>query len=130
MWAGFGGVEIDGANRYLIDQFLKDQINDRTDKYGGSLENRCRIALEIVKAVVNEIGADRVGIKLSPFANAYDRSTFYVPDPVVGYAATRFLILVIKSRFLDKQGTSVYCIWIQFTLKKCIRLFYVHPLVF
>ncbi|KAL1831442.1 hypothetical protein ACET3Z_001093 [Daucus carota] len=69
MEAGFDGVEIHGAHGYLIDQFLKDQVNDRTDKYGGSLENRCRFALEIVEAVSEEIGADRVGIRLSPFAN-------------------------------------------------------------
>ncbi|KAL6184405.1 hypothetical protein ACLB2K_045806 [Fragaria x ananassa] len=67
--AGFDGVEIHGANGYLIDQFLKDQVNDRTDQYGGSLENRCRFALEIIEAVVNEIGADKVGIRLSPFAD-------------------------------------------------------------
>ncbi|KDP45639.1 hypothetical protein JCGZ_17246 [Jatropha curcas] len=67
--AGFDGVEIHGAHGYLIDQFLKDQVNDRTDQYGGSLENRCRFALEIVEAVSNEIGADKVGIRLSPFAN-------------------------------------------------------------
>ncbi|XP_010930422.2 putative 12-oxophytodienoate reductase 11 [Elaeis guineensis] len=65
--AGFDGVEIHGAHGYLIDQFLKDQINDRTDQYGGSMENRCRFALEIVQAVVDEIGADRVGIRLSPY---------------------------------------------------------------
>ncbi|KAM7519299.1 hypothetical protein LguiB_018261 [Lonicera macranthoides] len=69
MEAGFDGVEIHGAHGYLIDQFMKDQVNDRTDKYGGSLENRCRFALEIVEAVSNEIGPDRVGIRLSPFAN-------------------------------------------------------------
>ncbi|XP_047333815.1 12-oxophytodienoate reductase 2-like [Impatiens glandulifera] len=67
--AGFDGIEIHGAHGYLIDQFLKDQINDRTDAYGGSLENRCRFALEVVEAIVNEIGADRVGIRLSPFAS-------------------------------------------------------------
>ncbi|XP_024045616.1 putative 12-oxophytodienoate reductase 11 [Citrus clementina] len=67
--AGFDGVELHGAHGYLIDQFLKDQVNDRTDQYGGSLENRCRFALEIVEAVSNEIGADRVGIRLSLFAN-------------------------------------------------------------
>ncbi|KAJ8758576.1 hypothetical protein K2173_000297 [Erythroxylum novogranatense] len=67
--AGFDGVEIHGAHGFLIDQFLKDQINDRTDQYGGSLENRCRFALEVVEAVVDEIGADKVGIRLSPFAN-------------------------------------------------------------
>ncbi|XP_073004065.1 putative 12-oxophytodienoate reductase 11 [Typha latifolia] len=67
--AGFDGVEIHGAHGYLIDQFLKDQVNDRTDKYGGSLENRCRFALEIVEAVVDEVGADKVGLRLSPYAN-------------------------------------------------------------
>jgi len=67
--AGFDGVEIHGAHGYLIDQFLKDQVNDRTDKYGGSLENRCRFALEIVEAVVGEIGPEKVGIRLSPFGN-------------------------------------------------------------
>ncbi|KAI4324213.1 hypothetical protein L6164_023767 [Bauhinia variegata] len=70
--AGFDGVEIHGAHGYLVDQFLKDQVNDRTDKYGGSLENRCRFALEIVEAVANEIGAERVGIRFSPFANYAD----------------------------------------------------------
>lgn len=69
MEAGFDGIEIHGAHGYLVDQFLKDQINDRTDKYGGSLENRCRFALEIVEAIVNEIGSDKIGIRLSPFAD-------------------------------------------------------------
>ncbi|XP_048227344.1 12-oxophytodienoate reductase 2 [Ricinus communis] len=69
MEAGFDGVEIHGAHGYLIDQFMKDQVNDRTDQYGGSLENRCRFALEVVEAVVKEIGADKVGIRLSPYAN-------------------------------------------------------------
>ncbi|KAJ0734376.1 putative 12-oxophytodienoate reductase [Helianthus annuus] len=67
--AGFDGVEIHGANGYIIDQFLKDQVNDRTDQYGGTLENRCRLALEIVEAIANEIGGDKVGIRLSTFAD-------------------------------------------------------------
>ncbi|KAK4848951.1 hypothetical protein QYF36_019125 [Acer negundo] len=67
--AGFDGVEIHGAHGYLIDQFLKDQVNDRTDHYGGSLENRCRFPLEIVEAVATEIGAHRLGIRLSPFSD-------------------------------------------------------------
>lgn len=69
MVTGFDGVEIHGAHGYLVDQFLKDQVNDRTDKYGGTLENRCRFPLEVVEAVVDEIGADKVGIRLSPFAD-------------------------------------------------------------
>ncbi|CAA0827765.1 12-oxophytodienoate reductase 2 [Striga hermonthica] len=67
--AGFDGVEIHGAHGYLIDQFFKDQVNDRTDQYGGSLENRCRFALEIAEAVSDEIGPEQVGIRLSPFTN-------------------------------------------------------------
>lgn len=66
--AGFDGVEIHGANGYLIEQFMKDKVNDRTDEYGGSLENRCRFAFEVVEAVVNEIGANRVGLRLSPYS--------------------------------------------------------------
>ena len=64
--AGFDGVEIHGANGYLIDQFLKDGANQRTDEYGGSVENRCRFALEVVKAVTDAIGADKVGLRISP----------------------------------------------------------------
>ncbi|MCL7028580.1 hypothetical protein MKW94_008665 [Papaver nudicaule] len=67
--AGFDGVEIHGANGYLIEQFMKDQVNDRTDEYGGTLEKRCRFALDIVKAVAEEIGADKVGIRISPFSD-------------------------------------------------------------
>ncbi|KAJ0746779.1 putative 12-oxophytodienoate reductase [Helianthus annuus] len=67
--AGFDGVEIHGAYGYLMDQFLKAKTNNRTDQYGGSLENRCRLALEIVDAIVKEIGADKVGIRLSPFSD-------------------------------------------------------------
>jgi len=64
--AGFDGVEIHGANGYLLDQFLQDGSNQRTDEYGGSLENRSRFVLEVVQAVVDELGADRVGIRFSP----------------------------------------------------------------
>lgn len=72
--AGFDGVEIHGAHGYLLDQFMKDNINNRTDQYGGTLENRCRFPLEVVDAVVNEIGAERVGIRLSPFAQFLESS--------------------------------------------------------
>ncbi|KAF5196687.1 12-oxophytodienoate reductase [Thalictrum thalictroides] len=72
--AGFDGVEIHGAHGYLLDQFMKDSVNDRKDKYGGTLENRCRFPLEVVEAVVDEIGADRVGIRLSPFSTHKEAS--------------------------------------------------------
>jgi len=64
--AGFDGVEIHGANGYLIDQFLRDGTNKRTDRYGGSVANRVRFLIEVTEAVVGAWGADRVGIRLSP----------------------------------------------------------------
>ena len=64
--AGFDGIELHGANGDLVDQFLKDCTNQRTDRYGGSIENRCNFALEAIDALVSVFGADRVGIKLSP----------------------------------------------------------------
>ncbi|KAF6138962.1 hypothetical protein GIB67_023086 [Kingdonia uniflora] len=67
--AGFDGVEIHKANGYLIEQFMKDRVNDRTDNYGGSLENRCRFGLEILEAVVNEVGADKSRNQNSPFTD-------------------------------------------------------------
>jgi 12-oxophytodienoic acid reductase len=70
--AGFDGVEIHGAHGYLVEQFLKDSANDRDDDYGGTLENRCRFALEVVAAVAKEIGGHRVGVRLSPFADYMD----------------------------------------------------------
>ncbi|KAL3691234.1 hypothetical protein R1sor_004885 [Riccia sorocarpa] len=77
--AGFDGIELHGAHGYLLDQFMKDGANDRTDQYGGSLENRCRFPLEIVDAVVAAVGRERVGIRLSPFA---DYGEAYDSDPV------------------------------------------------
>jgi len=65
--AGFDGVEIHGANGYLIDQFLRSNSNTRTDKYGGSKENRIRLLREITEAVISAIGKDKVGVRLSPF---------------------------------------------------------------
>ena len=64
--AGFDGVEIHGANGYLIDQFLRSGTNQRADEYGGSVENRCRFLLEVTRAVTEEWGEQRVGVRLSP----------------------------------------------------------------
>ena len=72
--AGFDGVEIHGANGYLLDQFAKDGTNKRTDSYGGSIENRARLMLEVASAVAGEIGADRTGIRISPVTPANDVS--------------------------------------------------------
>ncbi|XP_061347239.1 putative 12-oxophytodienoate reductase 11 [Gastrolobium bilobum] len=97
MEAGFDGVEIHGAHGFLIDQFMKDKVNDRTDKYGGSLENRCRFAEEVVEAVVQEIGSERVGIRLSPFSD-YNECVDSNPEALGIYMAES----------LNKYGV-VYC---------------------
>ncbi len=76
--AGFDGVEIHAANGYLLDQFLKSGSNQRRDDYGGSIENRCRLLLEVVRAVTQAIGAERTGIRLSPVTPANDA---FDPDP-------------------------------------------------
>jgi len=70
--AGFDGVEIHGANGYLLDQFARDGANKRTDAYGGSIENRARLMLEVSKAVTDVIGSDRTGIRISPVTPAND----------------------------------------------------------
>jgi len=70
--AGFDGVEIHGANGYLIDQFLQDSTNRRTDEYGGSIENRARFMMEVTDAVVSVWGADRVGMHIAPRCDSHD----------------------------------------------------------
>ncbi len=82
--AGFDGVEIHGANGYLLDQFAKDGANKRTDAYGGSIENRARLMIEVAKAVSAEVGHDRTGIRISPVTPANDISDSN-PQPLFDY---------------------------------------------
>ena len=82
--AGFDGVEIHGANGYLIDQFLRDGSNQRTDKYGGCLENRSRFLWQVTEAVVSVWGADRVGVRLAPSGTFNDMSDS-VPEDLFVY---------------------------------------------
>jgi 2,4-dienoyl-CoA reductase-like NADH-dependent reductase (Old Yellow Enzyme family) len=85
--AGFDGVEVHGANGYLLDQFLQDSSNKRNDAYGGMIENRARLMLEAVDAAIEVWGADRVGLHLSPRG---DKSSMGDSDPLAtfGYVAT------------------------------------------
>ncbi|MFM5585481.1 alkene reductase [Aeromonas rivipollensis] len=92
MAAGFDGVEIHGANGYLLEQFLKDGANLRTDGYGGSIENRARLLLEVTAAVVKEIGADRTGVRISPVSPANGISCSD-PQPQYDYLVERLSAL-------------------------------------
>jgi len=84
--AGFDGVEVHGANGYLIDQFLRDSINDRADVYGGSIENRCRLLLEVMTAVAGEIGGGRSGLRLSPVTPVNDAGQDSHPQALFNHA--------------------------------------------
>ena len=92
--AGFDGVEIHGANGYLLEQFIKDGANQRTDAYGGSVENRARLLLEVVAAVVKEIGADCTGVRISPVSPANGISCSD-PQPQYDYIAAQLNALGI-----------------------------------
>ncbi|MGH1351156.1 MAG: alkene reductase [Methyloligellaceae bacterium] len=85
--AGFDGVEIHGAHGYLVDSFLRDGSNKRDDQYGGSIENRSRFLLEVMNAVVAEIGADRAGIRISPVSPVNDSSESD-PQPLFEYVVS------------------------------------------
>jgi N-ethylmaleimide reductase len=97
--AGFDGVEIHGANGYLLEQFVKSGSNHRTDAYGGSLENRLRFPLEVTDAVVSVWGSDRVGYRVSPYFNGYAISD---ANPVETYTA------LVKE--LDKRKLVYLCV--------------------
>ena len=84
--AGFDGVEVHGANGYLIDQFLRDSVNDRTDRYGGAIENRVRLLLEVMQAVAGAIGGGRTGLRLSPVTPSNDAGQDSDPQALFEHA--------------------------------------------
>ncbi|EJU01874.1 FMN-linked oxidoreductase [Dacryopinax primogenitus] len=93
--AGFDFVEIHGANGYFIDQFTQDVSNNRTDEYGGSIENRCRFALEVAKAVTDVVGQQRTGLRLSPWGEFLGMRMTNPP------ATFSYLVRQLKERFPD-----------------------------
>ncbi len=97
--AGFDGVEIHGANGYLLDQFLQDGSNHRTDQYGGPIENRARLLLEVADAVVRVWGAGRVGMHLAPRGDSQDMHDSH-PVTTFSYVA----------RELGKRGLAFLCV--------------------
>ncbi len=106
--AGFDGVEIHGANGYLIDQFTRDVSNKRTDSWGGSVENRARFAIEVSKAVVEAIGADKTAIRFSPFNDVQGMKT-QDPKPQFAFVLSALkklklaYIHLIESRFEEDE---------------------------
>jgi N-ethylmaleimide reductase len=110
--AGFDGVEVHGANGYLIDQFLRDSANQRTDAYGGPLEHRARFLFEVLAAVTAAIGADRVGLRLSPL-NSYNGMIDSDPLALIGFLTERLntfnlaYLHVMRSDFFQKQAADV-----------------------
>ncbi len=90
--AGFDGVEIHGANGYLLDQFLKDGSNQRTDDYGGSIENRARLLLEVTRGVTDAVGGGKTGIRLSPVTPANDAKDSD-PQPLFDYVVKQLATL-------------------------------------
>ncbi len=87
MAAGFDGVELHGANGYLLEQFIRPNSNQRTDRYGGSIENRARFALEVADAVSGAIGKDKVGMRLSPFGVFNDMPAYATMEADYTYLA-------------------------------------------
>jgi len=85
--AGFDGVELHGANGYLLEQFFRPTSNRRTDRYGGSIENRARFVLEVTRAVIGAIGKDKVGIRLSPFGAFNDMPAYPTSEADYTYLA-------------------------------------------
>ena len=110
--AGFDGVEVHGANGYLIDQFLRDTPNQRTDGYGGSLDNRARFLMEVLTAVTAAIGADKVGLRLSPL-NSYNSMKDSDPLALIGFLADKLnafklaYLHVMRADFFGVQKADV-----------------------
>lgn len=96
--AGFDGVEVHGGNGYLPDQFLQDVSNQRTDKWGGSIENRCRFHLEVMKAISAEIGPERSAVRLSPWSDFMD---MLMDDPVPTFTYLVEQLRGLNLAFLD-----------------------------
>jgi len=103
--AGFDGVEVHGANGYLLDQFLRSGSNQRTDAYGGSVENRARLLLEVMQAVTQEIGAGRVGLRISPVTPANDASDPH-PQPLFTYVVEQLAPLQLAYLHVIEGATG------------------------
>ena len=105
MTAGFDGVQVHGANGYLIDQFLRDNSNHREDAYGGPIENRIRLMREVVKAVADAVGADRTSIRLSPNGETQGADD---SNPITLFTAAAAALQAIGIGFLELREVKPY----------------------
>lgn len=103
--AGFDGVEVHAANGYLLEQFLRDSINDRSDDYGGSIANRCRFPVEVIRAVAAEAGAARTGVRLSPVTPVNDAGQDSDPAGLYGHLVGELAPLALAYLHLI-EGTT------------------------
>lgn len=120
MEANFDGVELHGANGYLLEEFLSPFSNLRTDHYGGSIENRCRFVLEVVASVANNIGKEKVGIRLSPYGNAGGMLPYPELDTTYDYLSKALNALGIAYIHLVDHAAMGAPV-VPLAMKQCIR---------
>lgn len=119
MSAGFDGVEVHGANGYLLEQFIKDGANQRADAYGGSVENRARLLLEVTAAVAQEIGPERTGVRISPVSPANGIS-ISEPQSQYNYIAEQLSALGIVYLHVVEGATGGLAMSLILTMTRCV----------
>jgi N-ethylmaleimide reductase len=126
--AGFDGIELHGANGYLLEQFLSPISNVRNDNYGGSKENRCRFILEIVKEVIEQIGKEKIGIRLSPYGVANDMPPYPEIDDTYKYLSGQLNSTgILYIHLVDHSAMGAPEVPVE--IKKAIRERFEHTLI-
>lgn len=128
MKASFDGIELHGANGYLIEQFLSPVSNTRKDNYGGSIENRCRFLLEIAEDVIKAIGKDKVGLRLSPYGVASDMPSYPEIEDTYKYLAEKLNVIgILYIHLVDHSSMGAPEVPLE--IKKAFRERFKHALI-